>query len=95
MDAEIDPDDQWGNPYAGYSGALKESEINVVISDATERINNPGTKILDKIGIQNYNGAANGIPVVVKSITATKDDGTNVEITKDMLSIASWAGNIE
>lgn len=95
LDAEIDPDDQWGNPYAGYSGALKESEINVVISDATERINNPGTKTLDKIGIQNYNGAANGIPVVVKSITATKDDGTNVEITKDMLSIASWAGNIE
>lgn len=95
LDAEINPDDQWGNPYAGYSGALKESEINVVISDATERINNPGTKTLDKIGIQNYNGAANGIPVVVKSITATKDDGTNVEITKDMLSIASWAGNIE
>ena len=95
MDAEINPDDQWGNPYAGYSGALKESEINVVISDATERINNPGTKTLDKIGIQNYNGAANGIPVVVKSITATNDDGTNVEITKDMLSIASWAGNIE
>lgn len=95
LDAEINPDDQWGNPYAGYSGALKESEINVVISDATERINNPGTKTLDKIGIQNYNGAANGIPVVVKSITATKDDGTNVEITKDMLSIAFWAGNIE
>lgn len=61
----------------------------------TETINNPGTKTLDKIGIQNCNGAANDIPVVVKSITATKDDGTTVEITKDILSIASWAGYIE
>ena len=61
----------------------------------TETINNAGTKTLDSILIQNMNGAANDITVVVKSITATKEDGTTVEITKDMLSIQEWAGSIE
>lgn len=95
LDAEKNPDDEWGNPYAGYSGALKEPEFNVVISEATETINNTETKVLDQIIIQNFNGAANGITVVVKSITAKKADGTTVDISKDKLSIADWAGSIE
>ena len=95
LDKEINPDDQYGNAYAGYSGALETSEINVVVSEVTETINNPGTKTLDTILIQNFIGAANDITVVVKSITATKEDGTTVYITKDMLSIPEWAGSIE
>ena len=95
LDAEKNPDDEWGNPYAGYSGALTGPEINVVISEVTETINNPGTKVLDQIIIQNYNGAANDITVVVKSITAKKADGTTEDITKDKLSIADWAGSIK
>ena len=95
LDAEKNPDDEWGNPYAGYSGALTGPEINVVISEVKETINNPGTKVLDKIIIQNMNGAANDITVVVKSITAKKADGTTEDITKDKLSIADWAGSIE
>ena len=95
LDAVKNPDDQYGNPYAGYSGALKEPEINVVISEVTETINNPGKKVLDKIIIQNFNGAANDITVVVKSITAKKADGTTEDITKDKLSIADWAGSIK
>lgn len=95
LDKEINPDDPYSNPYAGYSGPLTTPEINVVVSEVTETINNPGTKTLDTILIQNMNGAANDITVVVKSITATKEDGTTVEITKDMLSIQEWAGSIE
>lgn len=95
LDAEKNPDDEWGNPYAGYSGALSGPEFNVVISEATETINNPGTKVLDQIIIQNMNGAANDITVVVKSITAKKADGTTEDITKDKLSIAEWAGSIK
>ena len=95
LDAVKNPDDPYGNPYAGYSGPLSGTEFNVVISEVTETINNPGTKVLDQIIIQNYNGAANDITVVVKSITAKKADGTTEDITKDKLSIAEWAGSIK
>ena len=95
MDVEKNPDDEYGNPYAGYSGALTGPEFNVFISEATETINNPETKVLDQIIIQKMNSAANDITAVVKSITSKKVDGTTENITKDKLSIAEWTGSIE
>ena len=39
LDKEINPDDPYSNPYAGYSGPLTTPEINVVVSEVTETKN--------------------------------------------------------
>ena len=82
-DTEKNPDDQWGNPYCAYSGAIKTKECTVVIADAVDQIKkqDSGRADCDALGnLMLQNTKKGAVTVKVVKSYAVKADGSKVAV---------------
>ena len=82
-DTEVNPDDQWENPYCAYSGAITTKECTVVIADAVDQIKKQGSgradcDALGNLMLQNIKNGA--VTVKVVKSYAVKADGSKVAV---------------
>ena len=79
QDSVANPNDQYGNPYCAYSGAITTAEVTINLEEAlnalkTQDSGNPNATGVAKVVLQNMKNGTNSI--VINSITIIKADDT-------------------
>lgn len=82
-DTKVNPDDQWGNPFCAYSGAIKTKECTVVMADAVNQIRTQSSgradcEALGNLILQNIKDGA--VTVKIVKSYAVKADGSKVAV---------------
>lgn len=82
-DTKVNPDDQWGNPFCAYSGAIATKECTVVMADAVNQIRTQTSgradcEVLGNLILQNIKDGA--VTVKIVKSYAVKADGSKVAV---------------